>query len=124
MFQSISELFILVPALLGLKGNLDMTLAARLSTQANLGNMSSRKEIMIMVIGNISLVQVQATVASFIVSIFASGIGVIIDRNFQIEHALLVAASAMFTATSSCLILGKLIELWTFFSNRLAWTID
>ena len=32
VFKSCSELFILVPALLGLKGNLEMTLASRLST--------------------------------------------------------------------------------------------
>lgn len=31
-FQYITEIFILVPALLGLKGNLEMTLASRLST--------------------------------------------------------------------------------------------
>lgn len=33
VFEEVSELFILVPALLGLKGNLEMTLASRLSTQ-------------------------------------------------------------------------------------------
>ena len=33
VFEQINELFILVPALLGLKGNLEMTLASRLSTQ-------------------------------------------------------------------------------------------
>lgn len=32
VFREISEVFILVPALLGLKGNLEMTLASRLST--------------------------------------------------------------------------------------------
>lgn len=32
VFNEISEIFILVPALLGLKGNLEMTLASRLST--------------------------------------------------------------------------------------------
>ena len=31
-----SEVFILVPALLGLKGNLEMTLASRLSTQVTI----------------------------------------------------------------------------------------
>ena len=39
-------------------GNLDMCLASRLSTQANLGNMTSTKEVISMVVGNISLVQV------------------------------------------------------------------
>jgi hypothetical protein len=33
LFQQVPETFILVPALLGLKGNLEMTLASRLSTQ-------------------------------------------------------------------------------------------
>lgn len=46
-----------------------MCLASRLSTQANLGNMTSRREVISMVIGNIALVQVQAIVASFIVSV-------------------------------------------------------
>lgn len=38
VFKEISEVFILVPALLGLKGNLEMTLASRLSTAVS-GNL-------------------------------------------------------------------------------------
>ncbi|KAJ3079489.1 hypothetical protein HK102_003744, partial [Quaeritorhiza haematococci] len=37
VFSEVSELFILVPMLLALKGNLEMNLAARLSTAANMG---------------------------------------------------------------------------------------
>jgi solute carrier family 41 len=48
-----------VPALLGLKGNLEMTLASRLSTQANLGNMDTRKEKIKMIGGNMALLQVR-----------------------------------------------------------------
>jgi solute carrier family 41 len=33
VFKRIPEIYILVPSLLGLKGNLEMTLASRLSTQ-------------------------------------------------------------------------------------------
>jgi solute carrier family 41 len=96
-----------VPALLGLKGNLDMTLAARLSTQANIGNMTSKKEIVHMVVGNIAIVQVQAVVAAFLVSLFALGVGVILNGTFSIQHALLLTASAMFTATSASFVLGR-----------------
>lgn len=46
-----------------------MCLASRLSTQANLGNMTTRREVLNMVVGNIALVQVQAIVASFIVAV-------------------------------------------------------
>lgn len=107
MFAHVSELFILVPALLGLKGNLDMCLASRLSTQANLGNMTSKREVVHMIIGNIALVQVQATVAAFIVAIFAISIGAAMNGTFVWAHAMLLVSSSMFTATTSCFVLGK-----------------
>lgn len=108
VFQHIPELYILVPALLGLKGNLDMCLASRLSTQANLGNMTSRKEIFKMIAGNISLVQVQSIVASFLVAVFAITVGYVVksSTDFEVDHVLLIIAAAMFTATSSCFVLG------------------
>lgn len=105
----VSELFILVPSLLGLKGNLDMCLASRLSTQANLGNMTYTREVLKMIVGNIALVQVQATVAAFIVAIFAIVVGSFMSEEpFQFDHAMLVTASSMFTATSASFVLGKL----------------
>lgn len=109
MFRSIPELFILVPSLMGLKGNLDMTLASRLCTQANLGNMSSVRETLLMVTGNIALVQVQATVAAFILSLFAIGVGGLLTDGFFLDHAFLITASAMFTATASCFVLGEFL---------------
>ena len=38
-FVMVPEIIIVVPPLLGLKGNLEMTLAARMSTAANIGHM-------------------------------------------------------------------------------------
>lgn len=96
-----------MPALIGLKGNLDMCLASRLSTQANLGNMTNSREVISMVFGNIALVQVYAIVSSFIVSLFAITVGSAMNDRFVLEHALLMVASSMFTATMSCLILGE-----------------
>jgi solute carrier family 41 len=58
VFQDVSALLILVPPLLGLKGNLDTCLASRLSTQANLGKMNSCRELWKMTVGNIAVVQV------------------------------------------------------------------
>lgn len=84
-----------------------MTLAARLSTQANLGNMKSRKEIVHMVVGNIAIVQVQAIVASFLVSVFSLLVGFGLNGEFTWSHAYLLTASSMFTATTSCFLLGE-----------------
>jgi solute carrier family 41 len=43
LFKEVPETFILVPALLGLKGNLEMTLASRLSTQVSKTSYKKRK---------------------------------------------------------------------------------
>ncbi|XP_055642777.1 solute carrier family 41 member 1 isoform X2 [Toxorhynchites rutilus septentrionalis] len=124
VFAHVSELFILVPALLGLKGNLDMCLASRLSTQANLGNMTSAREITHMIVGNIALVQVQATVAAFIVSIFAVGVGAALNGRFLFDHAMLLTASSMFTATSSCFVLDFVLVAVILLSHKLKMNPD
>lgn len=86
-----------------------MTLASRLCTQANLGNMKDKKEATKMVMGNIALVQIQATVASLIISIFALSVGILLVGNIVLKHALLLTTAAMFTATASCFVLGEKI---------------
>ncbi|KAK3742167.1 hypothetical protein RRG08_019828, partial [Elysia crispata] len=106
VFLAVKEIFILVPALLGLKGNLEMTLASRLSTQANLGNMDSKKELMKMVGGNLALVQAQAIVVGLLSSLTAMVLGWIPKGEFNVHHALLLCASSLFTATSASLVLG------------------
>lgn len=102
VFDDVSELLILVPALLGLKGNLDMCLASRLSTQYNLGNMKRRRDILNMIIGNVALVQVQAIVASLVVAVFAISVGSLMHGEFKNEHALMLCTSSVITATTSC----------------------
>ncbi|KAJ2940986.1 hypothetical protein O0L34_g13112 [Tuta absoluta] len=119
VFVQVSAIFVLVPSLSGLKGNLDMCLASRLSTQANLGNMESGKEVISMVIGNISLVQVQAIVAATVVSLFAIIMNTITDRTFNGDYVLLVIASAVFTATTTCFVLDFVMVMVIYASHKL-----
>ncbi|KAL0103320.1 hypothetical protein PUN28_017537 [Cardiocondyla obscurior] len=108
-FVNVPQLLILTTALQGLKGNLDMCLASRLCTQANLGNMKSRREIVKMIVGNIALVQIQAIVAAVCLSLFGMIVGMFNGNDFEWNHALLLAVSCMCTATSSCFILDFLM---------------
>ncbi|TSM52350.1 Solute carrier family 41 member 2 [Bagarius yarrelli] len=74
VFQSITEIFILVPALLGMKGNLEMTLASRLSTV------------------------VQATVLGFLAAFAASALGWLQHEKLTINYAALLCCSSVVTA--------------------------
>lgn len=67
VFIEVPEIIVLVPALLGLKGNLEMTLASRLSTEANLGNMDDSKEQWSMITANLILVQVSLIIIIYCV---------------------------------------------------------
>lgn len=58
MYKNISAIYTLVPALLGLKGNLEMTLASRLSTQVNLGKINDKTTTLNAILGNFALTQV------------------------------------------------------------------
>lgn len=138
VFLHVNELFILVPSLLGLKGNLEMTMASRLSTQANLGHMDDVRELLKMAKGNLALVQCQATVVSFAVAIFASfvkSISVVpldqeelsqvngttsfanqpvVQRQMNgvdWDNALILCASSLLTANVACFVLGTMMIL-------------
>ncbi|XP_015782128.1 solute carrier family 41 member 2 [Tetranychus urticae] len=106
VFKVISELFILVPSLLGLKGNLEMTMAARLSTQANLGNMKDLKSTLSLAKGNMALIQCQATVVAFLASIFAISTNAITKGSFNMQNNLILLASSLLTANVACFLLG------------------
>lgn len=105
VFLHVDELFIMVPSLLGLKGNLEMTMAARLSTQANLGHMDNANELLKMAKGNLALLQCQATIVSFVVALFASfvkSLTVSMDMSDPLEAAASIqqATSSSFSATT------------------------
>merc|ERR1719217_1916898 len=85
VFQDIHELFILVPPLLGLKGNLEMTLASRLSTACNLGKLDCKKTAASMILGNLILVQCQGIVVGFLASVVGMAMGWLPAGKFNID---------------------------------------
>ncbi|KAK2832191.1 hypothetical protein Q7C36_015653 [Tachysurus vachellii] len=105
-FKYITEIFILVPALLGLKGNLEMTLASRLSTAVNVGKMDSPIEKWNLIIGNLALKQVQATVVGFLAAVAAIILGWIPEGKFQMSHAVLLCSSSVATAFIASMLQG------------------
>lgn len=110
-FRKIDGLMILIQPLMGLKGNLEMTMASRMSTLMNIReDMPSASVVTQEIFDDMILVQSQATVISLITACFAS-LGVFFDKgeSFNWITALGLCAISLLTANTACFILGQTI---------------
>ncbi|KAI9344752.1 hypothetical protein BD770DRAFT_397426 [Pilaira anomala] len=108
VFLKTTELFILLPILLNLKGNLEMNLAARFSTSSNLGELDygpSRRSLMV---GNLALLQVQSLVSGAIAGVASFALGLITKPGSSTSYyeMIFMTSSSMVSASFSSGILG------------------
>ncbi|XP_061677418.1 solute carrier family 41 member 2 isoform X3 [Syngnathoides biaculeatus] len=106
VFQEITEIFILLPAMLGMKGNLEMTLASRLSTAVNVGKIELANEKWTLIIGNLGLKQLQSTVLGLLASLMAIVLGWIADGRLPLDHVGLLCSTSVCTTFVASLFQG------------------
>ncbi|KAG0314408.1 hypothetical protein BGZ99_008156, partial [Dissophora globulifera] len=113
VFVDISELIILIPILLNLKGNLEMNLASRLSTAANMGLLDQRSSRNAFIKGNLALLQVQSLTVGSVAGLFSFGLGAVVhpQTNNVNEIALMITASMLCAAMSSFVLGGFMCGL-------------
>ncbi|KAG0380113.1 hypothetical protein BGX24_010143 [Mortierella sp. AD032] len=113
VFIDISELIILIPILLNLKGNLEMNLASRLSTAANLGLLDQRESRNAFIKGNLGLLQLQSLAVGSVAGLFSFGLGAVVhpSTNNYNEIALMITTSMLCAAMSSFVLGGFMCGL-------------
>ena len=111
-------MMILVPALLGLKGNLEMTSASALSTQVNSGLVKTRKQIIKAIIGHIMLVQAQSIVLGLLAALVATIVDLIMLGKFEYDHILTLIATSISTASFASLFLSTFMKIIIILSNK------
>eukprot|EP00123_Amoebidium_parasiticum_P012964 comp21686_c1_seq1/m.30556 comp21686_c1_seq1/g.30556 ORF comp21686_c1_seq1/g.30556 comp21686_c1_seq1/m.30556 type:complete len:480 (-) comp21686_c1_seq1:763-2202(-) len=118
VFQKYDVLFVLVPALLGLKGNLEMTLSSRLSTFASLGYFScgNRKWL---ILANLALVQVQALVVGTLAALYACGVSAVSNEQITWHEANVVLSSSLTAASGSSGVLSSIMMAIVFIAPML-----
>lgn len=78
--REVDQLIMIIPVVLNLKGNLEMNLSARLGTAANVGELDDKEARKSMIWGNLSLLQVQAAVVSFVAGSLSLVLSLIMPR--------------------------------------------
>merc|ERR1719336_281196 len=117
-FVMVPEIIIVVPPLLGLKGNLEMTLAARLSTAANLGHLDDTKVALSTITGNLILVQCQGIVVGFLASLCGLAMGWLPKGEGNYEQLLLLCASSIVTASLASFVLAMVMVFVITFARK------
>ncbi|KAF8923463.1 hypothetical protein EDD21DRAFT_392987 [Dissophora ornata] len=108
VFIEISELIILIPILLNLKGNLEMNLASRLSTASNMGLLDTPATRNAFIKGNLALLQLQSLAVGSVAGLFSFALGMIVHPTTNnIEEVALMISSSMLCASASSFILGS-----------------
>ncbi|KAF9438584.1 hypothetical protein BGZ76_006636 [Entomortierella beljakovae] len=108
VFIEISELIILIPILLNLKGNLEMNLASRLSTASNMGLLDSPTSRNSFILGNLALLQLQSLTVGSVAGLFSFALGMIVHPTLNnLEEIALMISSSMLCASVSSFVLGS-----------------
>ncbi|KAJ7144974.1 solute carrier family 41 member 1 [Mycena crocata] len=88
--REVDQLIMIIPVVLNLKGNLEMNLSARLGTAANVGELDDPPVRRSIIIGNLALLQVQATVVSFVAAGVSLVLGLVVPRIHPEQETLVI----------------------------------
>lgn len=107
-FVNVKGILALIPTMMDLKGNIEISLASRISTLANTTEvMKDSKHTLELLKQNVILIQCQVVIVSLF-SIFITVLYVsFVEEKMDVQKVLLLAAIALSTGTVTCSLLGS-----------------
>lgn len=112
VFKNVEEVFLVLPAILGLKGNLQMTLASRFSTHSHLGHLETSEDLLGLTCANIALNQCLSIVISSCASFLVTVIELILTMStFNAKNTLLIFATTLMASSVTSFALDLLMIL-------------
>lgn len=114
VFEALPQYEIMVSAFLGLVGNIETTLASRLSTHANLGTLDRPSTLKEILTGNLLLVECQASTVGLFAGLMALLMSTLKEatrKTITLDSVLLLCSSAMVTSMIANTMLAVLISI-------------
>nr|XP_027206172.1 solute carrier family 41 member 3-like [Dermatophagoides pteronyssinus] len=112
-FENTKGVIALVPMLMDMKGNIEITMASRMSTlaQTQSQRMNTWSALFQTIRQNITIIHCQVTIISFVAVILTTIYLDIEDLSFDIQSILLLYAIALTTGAISCSLIDSLVTL-------------
>ncbi|KAK0414069.1 hypothetical protein QR680_007133 [Steinernema hermaphroditum] len=111
------EVIVLLPSLLGLKGNLEMNFSSRLSTMANMGAIDNNKVLWKLIYTNTALLQLQSVLLSLFACVAVFGARFAIEYKFDADAVILITSAAVVSASISSIIMVCIMSTVVYFSR-------
>ena len=118
IFEQDPALLILVPVMLGLKGNIELTLASRLSTAWHLGQLGDQRSAVRLWLGNLALVELQSAVVGGLASLLALAAWMVTGGEVSSRSAAHLLATGVITAAIGGAVLSIVTNIIVVVSGR------
>ncbi len=111
----------MVPAFLGLIGNIETTLASRLSTHANLGTLDTWHGLKTILTGNMLVIQCQASTVGLFAALASLAMSTIKEETrdaITLDNVLVLASGSMITSIIANSLLATVISIVIIMARR------
>nr|XP_046911974.1 solute carrier family 41 member 1-like [Dermatophagoides farinae] len=122
VFIDIPQISILVPAFIGMIGNIETTSASRLSTIANLGRMDDWKNIGNVITGNFMVIECQASLMAMFAALMALAISTFREATrdkITLETALILCAGSVASSILANTLIASIVTILVIIGRRL-----